>query len=70
MPDAISNPGPPPDAPRERSSLDDVIALYKRDVDRTLLRENLRLTPEERIRKLVRFLALSQAVRDAGRAAS
>lgn len=70
MPDEISNTGPPADAPRERSSLDDVIALYKRDVDRTLLRENLRLTPEERIRKLVRFLALSQAVRDAGRAAS
>ena len=29
----------------DRSSLDDIIAVYKRDVDRSLLRENLRKTP-------------------------
>ncbi len=37
---------------------DPVIELYKRDVDRTLLRENLKLTPAERLetlRKLVEF---------------
>jgi hypothetical protein len=31
---------------------DPVIEAYKKDVDRTLLRENLKLTPEERLRKL------------------
>lgn len=31
---------------------DPVIAVYKRDVDRTLLRENLRRTPDERLRML------------------
>jgi len=46
---------------------DPVIDAYKRDVDRTLLRENLKLTPEQRLLKLqdvVRFLA---ELRDAGR---
>ena len=36
---------------------DPVIEAYKKDVDRTLLRENLKLTPEERSQQLVSFLA-------------
>ena len=35
---------------------DPVIEAYKKDVDRTLLRENLKLTPDERLRKLQAFL--------------
>ncbi|MBI2212633.1 MAG: hypothetical protein HYU52_03225 [Acidobacteria bacterium] len=35
-----------------RSSIDDVIEVYKRDVDRTLLRENLRKSPTERLEAL------------------
>jgi hypothetical protein len=31
---------------------DPVIEVYKKDIDRTLLRENLKLTPEQRLRKL------------------
>ena len=31
---------------------DPVIDLYKKSVDTTLLRENLRLTPEQRVRRL------------------
>ncbi|MBI2187235.1 MAG: hypothetical protein HYU37_08965 [Acidobacteria bacterium] len=31
---------------------DPVIEAYKKDIDRTMLRENLKLTPEERLRKL------------------
>jgi antitoxin (DNA-binding transcriptional repressor) of toxin-antitoxin stability system len=31
---------------------DPVVEAYKRDIDRTLIRENLRLTPEERLRNL------------------
>jgi len=40
---------------------DPVVEAYKRDVDRTLLRENLKHTPEERLLKLqdfVRFFKL------------
>lgn len=35
-----------------RSSIDDIIDLYKRDVDRTLIRENLKLTPAQRLEQL------------------
>jgi hypothetical protein len=31
---------------------DPVIEAYKKDIDRTLIRENLKLTPDERLRKL------------------
>ena len=31
---------------------DPVIEVFKRDIDRTLLPENLKLTPEERLRKM------------------
>ena len=31
--------------------VDPVIEAYKKDVDRTLLRENLKLTPNERLMK-------------------
>ncbi len=36
-----------------RSSIDDIIELYKKDVDRTLLRENLKLTVEQRFEQLM-----------------
>jgi hypothetical protein len=35
---------------------DPVIEMYKKDIDRTLLRENLKLTPDERLRKLQSFV--------------
>jgi hypothetical protein len=35
--------------------IDPVIEAYKKDVDRTLLRENLKLTVEQRIRKAINF---------------
>jgi hypothetical protein len=34
---------------------DPVIEVYKKDVDRTLLQENLKLTVEERFRNLMRL---------------
>lgn len=46
---------------------DPVIEAYKKDVDRTLLRENLKLTPDERLLKLQDFMHLVHALRDAGR---
>jgi hypothetical protein len=48
---------------------DPVIEAYKRGVDRTLLRENLRLTPEERLLKLQDFVRFLSEVRSAGRKA-
>ena len=46
--------------------IDPVVEFYKRDVDRTLLRENLKLTPGERLEKFVRFAKFAEQVRKAG----
>ena len=40
-----------------------VIEAYKKDVDRTLIRENLKLTPDERVRKMISVLRFAEAVR-------
>jgi hypothetical protein len=48
---------------------DPVIELYKKDVDRTLLRENLKLSVEERFRKFERFMEYLNELREAGRRA-
>ena len=45
---------------------DPVIETYKRDVDRTLLRENLRRSVEERIEALMRAQQLAEEFRRAG----
>jgi hypothetical protein len=45
-----------------------IIERYKADVDRTLIRENLKLTPEDRIRKMWRLQALRHELQRAGRA--
>jgi hypothetical protein len=45
---------------------DPIIELYKRDVDRTLLRENLKLTPEQRLLKLRNFMRFVEEMRSAG----
>ena len=46
---------PVPHLPERPTEPDPVIEAYKKDVDRTLLRENLKLTPMERLRQLQRF---------------
>ena len=48
---------------------DPVIEAYKADVDRTLLRENLKLTPEERILKLGELQRFAEESRRAGKRA-
>jgi hypothetical protein len=48
---------------------DPVIEVYKKDVDRTLLRENLKLTVDERFRKFRRFMNYIEGLREAGRIA-
>ncbi|SRR5216683_2882854 len=42
-----------------------LIALYKRDVDRTLIRENLRRTPEERLQALQEMQRFAEELRRA-----
>jgi hypothetical protein len=46
---------------------DPVIEAYKKDVDLTLLRENLKLTPDERLRKLEQFVRDLDTLRSAAR---
>lgn len=53
------------DEPPDR---DPVIEAYLRDVDRTLIRENLRLSVEERFEKLMRLQQFAEELRRAGRA--
>lgn len=48
---------------------DPVVEFYMRDVDRSLLRENLKLTPAQRLEKLVRFSSFAAVLKQAGRRA-
>jgi hypothetical protein len=45
----------------------DVVSDYMRDVDRTLLRENLKLTFEQRAQKHLRALQMVEELRRAGK---
>jgi hypothetical protein len=45
---------------------DPVIEAYKKDVDRTLIRENLKLTVEQRIENLMNLQQFIEEVRRAG----
>jgi hypothetical protein len=46
---------------------DPVIEAYKKDIDRTLLRENLKRTPEERLRRLMQLQRVAEELHAAGR---
>jgi hypothetical protein len=48
---------------------DPVIEAHKKDVDRTLLRENLKLTVAQRFEKFQRFAEYASELREAGRRA-
>ena len=45
---------------------DPVIDAYKSGIDITLIRENLKLTPEERLRRLQQLQAFAEELRRAG----
>lgn len=47
---------------------DPVIDAYKPGIDRTLIRENLKRTPEERVRALQQLQSFAEELRRAGRA--
>jgi hypothetical protein len=62
------NPHPAP-AAGDGDSMSEVIDLYKRNVDRSLLRDRLKRTPEERLIDLMRMQRLAEEVARAGREA-
>ena len=49
--------------------LDPVVEAYKKGIDRTLIRENLKLTVEERFRKAMALACFAEELRRAGREA-
>ena len=53
---------------RPRSPQDALVEAYKRDIDRTLLRENLRKSHEQRVRGLQALAKLADEARRAGAA--
>ena len=46
---------------------DPVIGAYKKDIDRSLIRENLRLSVEQRFEKLMQLQRFAEELRRAGR---
>ena len=48
---------------------DPVIELYKKDVDRMLIRENLKRTPDERLLQLMKLQEFAEELQAAGRRA-
>lgn len=51
----------------KQETLDPLIEAYKKGVDRSLIRENLRLTVDERFAKLMRLQEFAEALRRAMR---
>jgi hypothetical protein len=55
-------------APSDLEGFDPVIEFYKRGMDRTLIRENLRKSAEQRLRALQDLQRFAEEVRKAGAA--
>lgn len=56
--------------PKEKissSSLDDVIKVYMKDIDRSLIRENLKLSVPERMEKFLKVMEGIYELREAGK---
>ena len=48
-------------------SIQAVIEIYKKDVDMTIIRQNLELTVEERLLNLEKFVHFANELREAGK---
>jgi hypothetical protein len=57
------------EAAKARTGLDAVIEAYKKDVDLTLIRENLRLTVDQRFRQLMELQRFAEELQESGRKA-
>jgi hypothetical protein len=51
------------------SDRDPIVEAYKKDIDRTLIRENLKLTVEERFIKAMALMRFAEEMRRAGQEA-
>ena len=63
-----SAPGRPPTSRAGEAGRDPMVEAYKRHVDRTLLRQNLRRSVTERVENLIALQELAAEARRAGRA--
>ena len=65
-------PDEPADAAMDKSEhyVDPVIEAYKNGIDRTLIRQNLRLSVDERFDQLMSLQQLAEELRAAGKRAS
>ncbi len=62
--DRVDPKNPPLDFP-----FDPVIEAYKKDIDRTMLRENLKRTVQERVDAFLDFMKMREELQRAGEAA-
>ena len=58
-----------PEKTEPRKELDPLIEAYKKDVDVTLIRENLRLTVDQRFQQLMNLQDFAEELQRAGRKA-
>lgn len=54
---------------KSSSDPDPVIEAYKKHIDRTLIRENLRLTVDQRFQQLMQLQRFAEELKNAGRKA-
>jgi hypothetical protein len=54
---------------KPKRDLDPVIEAYKKDIDVTLIHENLRLTVDQRFQQLMKLQQFAEDLRQAGRKA-
>jgi hypothetical protein len=54
-------------SPKQANTSDPVIEAYKKHVDRTLIRQNLRLTVDQRFRQLMELQRFAEELQNAGR---
>jgi hypothetical protein len=54
----------------QTTAFEEIIQIYLRDVDRTLIRGNLALTPAQRLQKLEEFVEFLRSAKIADRRAS
>jgi len=55
--------------PAPARDFDPMVEAYKKDIDRTLIRENLKLSVEDRFRKAMALARFADELRRAGREA-
>ena len=58
-----------PEETKSKADVDPLIEAYKKDVDVTLIRENLRLTVDQRFQQLMKLQEFAEELRRAGRKA-